>query len=109
MQKIKWGLLGALIAVSVALGAMSATVTLQKSITASTAAQLTVNDAEEAHPLYVLRSDAGELCVFQDERIIRRTGVFISSLPEEDRSLLEVGIAAGSEQVLTGLLEDLCS
>lgn len=66
-------------------------------------------ETEKAPLCYVLRTDHGELCIFQGENLIRRTGVAVSSLPAEDRTALENGITATSQQALSSLLEDLCS
>lgn len=64
---------------------------------------------EEPPTLYVLRAQDGELCVFRNGELLRRTGVKTSALPAEDRAALENGISATSQQALTSLLEDLCS
>ncbi|MCC8074585.1 MAG: hypothetical protein LIO95_01350 [Clostridiales bacterium] len=63
----------------------------------------------EVVPLYELRSVDGEICVFRNGSLLTHTGVLVSSLPREDRALLEEGIAAESDQELASLLEDLCS
>ncbi|MCD8147934.1 MAG: hypothetical protein LUD84_11785 [Clostridiales bacterium] len=63
----------------------------------------------EAVPLYELRSVDGEICVFRCGSLLTHTGVLVSSLPQEDRALLEAGIAAESDQELASLIEDLCS
>lgn len=70
---------------------------------------MTVEQEEQPPVIYVLKADAGELCIFKGSELLRRTGVFVSSLPEEDRFSLEAGITASSQQALTSLLEDLCS
>lgn len=59
--------------------------------------------------VYVLRSMDGELCVFRNRTLLRRTGVYTLTLPREDRELLENGISAASQEALASLLEDLCS
>lgn len=59
--------------------------------------------------IYVLRSVDGELCVFRGRKLLRRTGVRTSTLPREDRTMLETGISAGSQEALASLLEDLSS
>lgn len=69
-----------------------------------------VSCAEETEvDVYELRAESGEICVYQGENLILRTGVAISSLPASDRALLEGGIVAGSMEELTRLLEDLTS
>lgn len=83
-----------------------------QAVSANTHQELTLLEETEeidALPLYILRSKDGEICVFRDEELIHRTGVAVSSLPAEDRTMLEAGIAASSEAALTALLEDLCS
>ena len=75
-----------------------------------TAAPETVTvQPETVPPLYELRSEEGEICIYHSGKLFRHTGVFVSSLPREDRALLEEGIAADSDQALASLLEDLCS
>lgn len=70
----------------------------------------TAPDAPASSPAhYELRATEGEVCVYQDGSLLQRTGVAVSSLPKEDRALLENGIAVDSMQALTSLLEDLCS
>lgn len=64
---------------------------------------------DDPSPCYELRADGGEVCVYQNGSLLRRTGVAVSSLPKEDRALLEQGITVDSIQALTSLLEDLCS
>lgn len=58
---------------------------------------------------YELRVEEGEVCVYEGERLILRTGVAVASLPASDRALLEGGIVASSAEELTRLLEDLTS
>lgn len=80
--------------------------------TAAETALVTETDTapdSEAIPLYELRSVDGEICVFRRGSLLTHTGVLVSSLPREDRALLEVGIAAESDQELASLIEDLCS
>lgn len=63
----------------------------------------------EPESAYVLRERDGEICIYRGDLLISRTGYSVSMLPDEDRTLLEEGIAASSRQALTSLLEDLCS
>lgn len=60
-------------------------------------------------PYYELRAEGGEVCVYEGEKLILRTGVAVSSLPASDRALLDGGIVASSPEELTRLLEDLTS
>lgn len=69
----------------------------------------TVTEEDAPPPCYVLRTDRGEVCIFEGDTLLRRTGVAVSSLPAEDRESLSIGIAASSQEALSSLLEDLCS
>jgi hypothetical protein len=64
---------------------------------------------EGEEPLYRLQATDGELCIYQNGTLLRRTGVRVSTLPGKDRELLEQGIDAHSQEELASLLEDLCS
>lgn len=68
-------------------------------------------DAPETvtQPLYTLRALEGEICVYQGDTLIQRTGVSSAALPASDRELLSGGIAANSPAELAALLEDLTS
>lgn len=70
---------------------------------------LSISEEQETPMIYILKTDEGELCIFQGKTLIQRTGVAVSTLPEDDRFSLEAGICASSEEALTSLLEDLCS
>ena len=58
---------------------------------------------------YLIRTVDDEVCVFQGDALIRRTGVTASLLPRQDREALEHGISVESRAELTALLEDLGS
>ena len=58
---------------------------------------------------YLIRTVDDEVCVFQGDALIRRTGVTASLLPRQDREALEQGITVESRAELTALLEDLGS
>lgn len=62
---------------------------------------------EEA--VYLIRAYSGELCVFQDGRLLERTGIPVSTLPRSDRELAEVGITVTGRAALSELLGDLGS
>lgn len=98
-----------LLSVSALMFSVSARQGHAQAVSANVHEELTLLEEEPSSPLYVLRAEAGEICVFRNDQLIRHTGVAVSSLPAEDRTLLEAGIAASSEAALTALLEDLCS
>lgn len=58
---------------------------------------------------YLVRTVDNEVCVFQGEELMLRTGVMASTLPQQDREALEVGLPAADQAALTALLEDLSS
>lgn len=74
-------------------------------------AQAVAVDAKGEVPasLYTLRVQSGEVCVFQGDTLVQRTGVSVASLPASDRNLLDGGISANSAAELASLLEDLTS
>lgn len=60
-------------------------------------------------PVYILRAQDGEICVYENDQLVLHTGVAVASLPTSDQTLLDGGIAASSPAELTQLLEDLTS
>ncbi|MGM9536878.1 MAG: hypothetical protein ACI3VN_00950 [Candidatus Onthomonas sp.] len=58
---------------------------------------------------YLIRTVEDEVCIFQGDTLILRTGVTASLLPQQDREALVQGIRAESRAELTSLLEDLSS
>ncbi|MCQ2442361.1 MAG: hypothetical protein MJ077_04425 [Oscillospiraceae bacterium] len=68
-----------------------------------------ISEKEEAPTTYILKAEKGEICIFEGQQLIQKTGVAVASLPAEDRFSLETGISASSQEALTALLEDLCS
>ncbi|GEM_PF-2687269 len=125
MPKLRFSLLAIALTLAAALSVSALLYAASPAVSASSAEQVTAAEAppppqeqpadvpEESpaapEPLYVLRDVDGELCIFRNSRLLRHTGVYTASLPREDRELLAGGIAAGSEQALASLLEDLCS
>ena len=65
--------------------------------------------AAEAFPNYLLCAVDGEVCLCLEGEIVLHTGVAVSTLPQQDRTALEDGIAVTSQAELTALLEDLGS
>ncbi len=66
-------------------------------------------EGEVSIPLYTLRNVDGEICVYEGDQLVLRTGVAVASLPSWDQTLLDGGIAASSPEELARLLEDLTS
>ena len=56
--------------------------------------------------LYVLQDCGGEVCVYQDGQLLRRTGIPAAALPQADRDSLTAGIALDSPAALAVCLED---
>lgn len=100
-----------ILALSMVLSAGSVAAALVIPVLASPPAAPVAADAGEAVPVdvYLLREDGGEVCVFENDTLIQRTGVAVAALPQADRAALESGIIAGGAQELSRLLEDLTS
>ena len=103
-------------AVLLALGSVSAAVVLTRSApaaaaigTAVTASSATPIPAAEDTAVYLVREYSGELCVCQEGKLLERTGIPVSTLPQSDRELAEVGITVVGQAALSELLGDLGS
>jgi hypothetical protein len=57
---------------------------------------------------FVVKAYQGQICVFQADQTIpvQNTGIWISTLPDEDQTLLKNGISVSSQKELSSLLED---
>lgn len=75
---------------------------------AAASAAAPISDTEDS-TIYLVREYSGELCVFQEGQLLERTGIPVSTLPQSDRALAEVGITVVGQAALSELLGDLGS
>ncbi len=113
MPKLRFALLLTAFSLALSLSCAALSSPRPQAVEASAETSIVAASADEptgeAVPLYELRSVDGEICVFRSGSLLTHTGVLTATLPREDRALLEVGIAAHSDQELASLIEDLCS
>ena len=103
-------------AILMALGSVSAAVVLTRPAPAAAAVGRAVESSSAAPTptaedaaVYLVREYSGELCVFQEGKLLERTGIPVSTLPQSDRALAEVGITVVGQAALSELLGDLGS
>lgn len=107
MLKLRCTLLAT--AMVLAAGNVSAALIVPALLPQAQAVAVDAKEEEVPASLYVLRVQGGEVCVFQGDTLVQRTGVSAASLPASDRTLLDGGISVSSPAELASLLEDLTS
>lgn len=102
--------------IAVALLFLAGTGVMQKQPSASAAPQQSVPmdslafspSESSVSPPFVVKAYQGQICVFQADQTLpaQNTGIWVSTLPDEDQALLENGISVSSQKELSSLLED---